>query len=162
MISLYRAVTILADAGVEFVIVGGLALTTHGSAYVTKYLDICFRRTNTNLKRIADALAPFHPRPRGLVDKLPFVWDWTTLQHGTNFTFTTELGDIDLLGEVLAVGNYEDAIKESVEIDLDGSRVSVLSIEGLIRAKEAAGREKDKPGLKELYALRESLSNDQG
>jgi predicted nucleotidyltransferase len=160
MISLYRAVTLLADAGVEFVIVGGLALRSHGSAYVTDDLDLCFRRTNENLKRIADALAPFNPRPRGLSDDLPFVWDWTTLQHGTTFTFSTELGDIDLLGEVLGVGSYDDAVQESVEVDLEGSNVRILSIDALIRAKESAGREKDKPGLQELYALRESLSTE--
>jgi len=160
MISLYRAVKILADAGVEFVIVGGLAVRSHGSAYLTEDLDICFSRSNENLKRIADALAPFHPRPRGLPDHLPFVWDWTTLQHGTNFTFRTELGDIDLLGEVLGVGNYDDAIDESIEVDLDGSQVKILSVDALIRAKEAAGREKDKAGLQELYALRSSLSNE--
>jgi predicted nucleotidyltransferase len=156
MINLYRAVRILAAAGVEFVIVGGLALRSHGSAYLTQDLDVCYRRTNENLKLIAEALAPIHPRPRGFPEELPFVWDWTTLQHGTDFTFVTELGDIDLLGEVSGVGDYDAVLRESIIVDLEGSEVRILSVEGLIKAKEAAGRTKDLAGLQELYAIRES------
>lgn len=46
-----------------------------------------------------------------------------------------------------------------MEMDLDGFKVRVLSIGGLIIAKETAGREKDKAGLKELYALRAAVEN---
>ncbi len=113
-----------------------------------------------NLKRIAGALAPFQPRPRGIPEDLPFVWDAATLYNGTNFTFDTTLGNIDLLGEVKGVGNYHDAANDSVVIDVGGHEVKVLSIDGLIRAKTEAGREKDVPGLKELYALKQAFSDD--
>ena len=87
---------------------------------------------------------------------LPFVWDWTTLQNGTNFTFTTSLCDIDLLGEVPGIGAYEEVLAISITLDFEGVPVRVFSIDGLIKAKETAGREKDKAGLNELYALRDS------
>jgi len=57
---------------------------------------------------------------------------------------------------VSGVGTYEDAVKDSVEVDFDGVSVRVLSVDALIRAKEAAGRPKDAAGLNELYALRDS------
>jgi len=160
MINLFQAAQMLAAAGVEFVIVGGIAVRSHGGNYVTEDLDICYSRTNDNLKRLAAVLAPLNPRPRGMDESLPYVFDWTTLQHDTNFTFRTSMGDIDLLGEVAGVGVYEDLSRESIVVDLDGAPARILSIRALIRAKESAGREKDRAGLKILYALQESELDD--
>ena len=156
MIRLFEAVQLLAKAGIEFVVIGGVALRTHGSSYLTQDLDICYSRTRANLEKIAETLRPINPRPRGFPDELPFAWDWTTLQNGTNFTFKTSLCDIDLLGEVPGIGAYEEVLANSLTVDFEGVPVRVLSIDGLIKAKETAGREKDKAGLNELYALRDS------
>lgn len=161
MIHLFEAVQVLAKAEVEFVIIGGVALRSHGSGYLTQDLDICYSRSRKNLERIAEALEPLKPRPRGFPDDLPFIWDWSTLQNGTNFTFKTTLCDLDLLAEVPGVGTYEDAFKNSVANDFDGYPVRVLSIDALIRAKETAGRKKDIAGLNELYALRDSLPDEE-
>ena len=156
MINLFSAAQLLARAGVEFVIVGGIAVRSHGTNFITEDLDICYSRKSENLKKIADVLGPLNPRPRGFPEDLPYIFDWSTLQHGTNFTFRTSLGDIDLLGEVSGVGTYDDLLKESIEVDLDGSPARILSVNGLIKAKEAAGRQKDESGPKVLYALRDS------
>lgn len=155
MIQLFEAVRVLAQADVEFVIVGGVALRSHGSSYLTQDLDICYSRSRVNLERIVKALEPLQPRPRGFPEDLPFVWDWSTLQRGTNFKLKTTLCDIDLLGEVAGLGTFDDVLKESIQIDLEGKIVRILSIDGLINAKETAGRPKDRAGLQELYALRE-------
>ena len=140
-------------------IVGGVAIRSHGGNYVTEDLDICYSRTRDNLKKIANVLEPLQPRLRGVEAHLRFVFDWTTLQHGTNFTFTTTLGDVDLLGEVKGIGTYDDLVKESIEVDLDGLATHILSISGLIAAKRAAARPKDEAGLKVLYALQEAEEN---
>ena len=160
MFDLLRAVQMLSAAEVEFIVVGGVAIRGHGGSYVTEDLDICYSRTRENLKKIADVLAPLNPRLRGIDDSLPFVFDWTTLQHCTNFNVTTLLGDIDLLGEVKGIGSYEDLLSESLEIDLNGYRTKLLSIPALIVAKEAAGREKDRVGLQVLYALQEAMNDE--
>lgn len=160
MSQLVEAIITLAQNKVDFVVVGGMAIRSHGSSYLTQELDICYSRERENLKRIADALAPLKPRPRGIPDDLPFVWDVATLYNGTNFTFDTTLGNIDLLGEVKGVGTFHDAVNDSVEIDIGGNEVRILSIDGLIRAKTEAGREKDIPGLKELYALKQAFSDE--
>lgn len=141
-------------------IVGGIAIRSHGGNYITEDLDICYARDRENLKRLADVLSPLKPRPRGLDKALPYVFDWTTLRQGTNFTFTTSLGDLDLLGEVKGVGIYDDLARESISVDLDGCAINILSVPALIRAKEAAGREKDKPGLTVLYALEEAAAGE--
>lgn len=160
MFNSFKAAQLFSEAGAKFVIVGGIAIRSHGGNYITEDLDICYLRTRDNLKKLANVLAPLNPRPRGIADNLPFIFDWTTLQHGTNFTFKTSLGDIDLLGEVKGIGNYDDLVKESISVDLDGFPTYVLSIPALIIAKEAWARPKDEPGLKVLYALKESEEED--
>jgi hypothetical protein len=156
MNNLFRAAQLLSKAGVEFVIIDGIAIRSHGGNYITEDLDICYSRTEENLKKIANVLSPLKPRPRGLDKELPYIFDWTTLQHGTNFTFRTSMGDVDLLGEVKGVGNYDDLLKDSIIVDLDGCPTYILSIPALIVAKKAAGRPKDEAGLKILEALLES------
>ncbi len=160
MINLFEIARRLSEAGVDFVIVGGVAIRSHGGNYVTDDIDICYLRSNENLKKIADVLAPLKPWARGLDRNLPFVFDWTTLQHGTNFTFATEMGDVDFLGEVKGVGDYTQVMKVADTVDLDGFPTKVLSVSALITAKEAANREKDKPGLMVLYALQEAKSDE--
>ena len=159
MINLFELARRFSSAGVDFVIVGGIAIRSHGGNYITEDLDICYSRQRENLKKIAGVLEPLQPRLRGIDDTLPFVFDWTTLQHGTNFTFTTALGDVDLLGEVKGVGAYDDLVKESIEVDLDGFATYILSIPSLIAAKKAAARPKDEAGLQVLYALKEAEEN---
>ena len=73
---------------------------------------------------------------------MPFVWDASTLTNGTLFTLDTELDDFDLLGEVDGLGSYDDVLRASTSWDIYGYKISVLSIDGLITAKERAGREK--------------------
>lgn len=161
MIDLFEVARLLSQSNVEFVIVGGIAIRSHGGNYITEDLDICYSRKRENLKKLAGVLEPLKPRPRGIPETLPFVFDWSTLQHGTNFTFTTSMGDVDLLGEVKGLGSYDDLLKDSITVNLDGFPTHILSVPGLITAKEAAGRPKDEAGLKVLYALRESERDEE-
>lgn len=142
----------LTDAGVDFVIIGGLAVISHGHVRATLDVDICYGRTPQNVRKLVAALLPIHPRLRGAPPDLPFFWDEQTVRNGLNFTLTTDDGDIDLMGEVAGLGNYNDIALRAEEIDLHGQLVRVLSLEDLIRSKAAAGRAKD---LIDLEALRE-------
>ena len=155
MIELQPVLESLARHEVEFIIVGGVAMNLHGSAHVTFDLDICYARPLANLKRIVAALASYHPRLRGLPENLPFVWDERALRSSTNFTLTTDLGDIDLLGEIAGVGSYQAALAASVIVPLYGIKCRVLALDALIASKRAANRTKDQLVLPELEALRE-------
>jgi predicted nucleotidyltransferase len=161
VIDLSPALEALTENKVDFVIVGGIAITAYGSAYITKYLDFCYLRTPENLKKIVTALASFNPRLRGFPKELPFVWDERTLLNGTNFTLETDIGDIDLLGEVAGVGDYKAVEKDSVEMEICDLPVKIISLDDLINAKRAAGRTKDLLVLPELEALREALSDEE-
>lgn len=149
------ALTALIDGGVELIIVGGLAATVHGSARLTHDLDIVYRRTPENLARLAGALAPHQPYLRGVPPGLPFTLDADTLRRGLNFTLTTSLGPIDLLGEMLGGGTYDDLLEHSVEVTLFGRPCRVVDLPTLVQAKRAAGRPKDLEVVAELEALLE-------
>ena len=161
MIKLEPAIQSLADNNVDFVIVGGVAIKIHSSAYVTLDLDFCYSRTKENLSKIVAALSRFNPRPRNFPENLPYFFDERSLQNATNFTFETTIGDIDLLGEVAGVGSFAEVEKSSDIFELYERDVRVLSVDALISAKRAAGRVKDLLVLPELEALREVLRNDE-
>jgi hypothetical protein len=117
-----------------------------------------YRRSPENLKRLETALAPRQPYLRGAPPGLPFVLDAETLRRGLNFTLTTTLGPLDLLGEMLGAGTYEDIAARSNDVILFGRTCKVVGLDDLIRAKRAAGRPKDLETLAELEALRDEIA----
>ena len=151
-----KAVQVLCDSDVDFVVIGGLAATFHGSARVTYDLDICYSRTSSNLRRLTEALAPFNPRPRGFPAGLPFIWDDATLRNATILTLQTDIGEIDLLAEVTGLGSFEEVKKHSITVEAFERRFMTLDLPGLIQSKRATGRGKDLSVLAELESLLES------
>ena len=95
----------LAEGGVEFIVVGGVAATIHGSSRLTRDVDVVYRRTASNIARLAATLTPYQPYLRGAPPRLPFRWDAATIERGLNFTLTTQLGSLDLLGEITGGGS---------------------------------------------------------
>lgn len=140
---------------VDFIIVGGAAAVAHGSARLTQDLDIVYRRDKGNLTRLVKSLTPHKPYLRGAPRGLPFIFDEVTLKNGLNFTLTTTIGDIDLLGEVVGGGNFESLEKYTVKLDLFGFKCLCINLEKLIDLKRSAGRPKDLEAIAELMALRD-------
>lgn len=141
--------------GVEFVIIGGMAAVAQGSAFLTADLDLCYSRKKENLERLAKALAPFNPTLRDAPNKIHFRLDAATLRSGMNFTLTTEAGDLDIFGEVTGLGGTEEVPEFSEEMEIFSVPCKVLTLEGLIKTKQATGRAKDLRLLPELEALLE-------
>lgn len=144
---------LLSAHGVEFLIVGGVSAVLQGATIVTRDLDLCYRRTPENAQRIARALAPLKPRARGFPPELPFPFDQSTILNGCNFTLVIEDEDVGLLGEVSAIGHYDQVVGAAIEVDLGGVGVKLLSLEHLIATKTAANRPKDLAVLPELRRL---------
>ena len=150
----YRGlITTLAAGRVEFILVGGLAAVLHGSLRGTNDVDVLYRRERSNMEKLAAALSPLHPKLRGAPPDVPFGFDAETLKRGLNFTFTTDIGDIDLIGEMAGVGGYEQALPNSPIVEVQGISCRCIDLETLIKAKRAAGRRKDLEALVELEAL---------
>jgi hypothetical protein len=147
---------LLGEHRVDCVIVGGIAALIHGSLLLTNDVDVCYARDPENLKRLAVALQSVHARLRNAPEGLPFILDAETLRRGLNFTFTTDIGDLDLLGEVRGVGHYEEVFAGSITVELFDYRFAVIDIGKLVIAKRAAGRPKDLLALPELEAIQEA------
>ena len=86
---------------------------------------------------------------------LPFRFDVETLKRGLNFTFTTTVGPIDLLGELAGVGPYDAVRARANRATMFGGTYLFIDLEGLIASKKAAGRPKDLETIAELEAIRE-------
>jgi hypothetical protein len=149
-----RLVDALARANVEFVIVGGVAVVAHGHVRATGDLDVCYARTEQNFERLARALAPFRPWLRGAPRELPFTLDAQAIRNGLNFTLTTEIGDVDLLGELTGVGGYDRVVHDAGQLDLYGHAVRVASLDVLERNKLAVGRAKDLLDIEAIAEIR--------
>lgn len=151
----------LTKADVEFLVVGGAAATAHGSARLTLDLDIVYRRTPDNLKRVVEALQSLSPYLRGAPPGLPFLWDERSVARGLNFTLTTRVGAVDLLGEITGGGNYDALLPHTVVMEPFGVNCRCLKLSKLIEVKIAAGRPKDFEVISELEAIQEELGDPQ-
>lgn len=145
----------LCDSKVEFVLVGGVAAIAHGSGRHTLDVDVVYGRSEENIRRLVGALAPHQPYLRGAPLGLPFRWDEETIARGLNFTLTTSLGDIDLLGEIAGGGGYKDLAEQAITLRAFEAECLCLSLQQLIHAKRAAGRPKDFEVIAELEAILE-------
>ena len=147
----------LADGGVECILVRGVAATIHGSARLTRDVDVVYSRRPDNIARVVTALAPFEPYLRGAPPGLPFRWESETVARGLNFTLTTTLGDIDLFGEITGGGGFEQLRAQAHPVRIFDRDVLCLDLPTLIRVKRAAGRPRDLEALAELEAIAEEL-----
>jgi hypothetical protein len=150
-----RLLEVLSRGGVKFIIVGGFAGTLHGSSVPTRDLDIVYSRDSGNVRRLVEALAAHAPYLRGAPPGLPFLWDPATVEKGLNFTLTSKLGAIDLLGEIAGGGDYERLLPDTVLVQIFGVECLCLKLETLIKVKRAAGRTKDLLAVADLEALKE-------
>jgi hypothetical protein len=134
----------LADAGVDFVVIGGVAGGVHGSAYPTYDLDVAYARDPKNLELMASVLHSLGATLRGVPPDVAFQLDAKTLDLGGNFTFETEFGPFDILAYPGGSASYDRLREGARVIDVEGRRIHVASLDHLIAMKEEAGRPKDK------------------
>jgi hypothetical protein len=144
---------VLERYGVDFVVVGGLAGLAHGSSYPTFDLDVAYAREPQNLRRLATALVAIGVTLRGAPPDLPFQLDVQTLANGVNFTFETEFGSFDILGDIAGIKSYDELREDSRLERIEGVEVRVASLDDLISMKRAANRVKDQLMVLEYVEL---------
>lgn len=152
----------LTDGGIEFILIGGVAATVHGSVRLTRDVDVVYARSPENIQKICQALGEVHPYLRGASKGLPFHLDPPTMTAGLNFTLTTDEGDLDLLGEMTGGGTYTQLLPRAVHLEVYGRRCYCLSIDQLIAAKRAAGRPRDIDAIAELEIIRDRIKGKSG
>ncbi|PRQ03138.1 hypothetical protein [Enhygromyxa salina] len=149
-----RLLELLHDAGVEFVVVGGVAAICHGSSTMTSDLDIAAPMTIENVEKLMAALRPHHPRHVTRPD-LGVICDPVEYLAGFRMLLIeTDLGRLDVLREVQPIGPVQAL--ETVQFQLlEGKTFHVIGLEQLIEIKAFVGRPKDRIVEAELRALRE-------
>jgi len=153
--NLNKLLQILLKAELDFVIVGGFAGVVHGSTRVTKDLDICISMKPRDLDLLRTILSPYHPRHRmNPQSKMSFLEVPKTWDGLKNLYLETDLGILDVLGEITGVGAFEKLKASSIVVELFSSACRVISIDDLIISKRSMGRERDLLDAKELEAIR--------
>jgi hypothetical protein len=127
----------------------------HGVPLVTRDLDICCPFTTQNLRRLESAVSDLHPLHRLAADRLPLELTDELCSRLKNLYLQTDLGVLDCLSEVAGLGGYDQALERSVTYHLSYGDFRILSIDALIAAKEAVGRERDLEAVRYLRAIKE-------
>jgi predicted nucleotidyltransferase len=152
---LERFCAVLAEHGVEFIVVGGQAEVLMGSSRVTYDVDLCYRRTSDNLGRLATALGTLNLTLRGAPPDLKFRLDAQALALGQNYTFEVD-GEypLDLLGYLEPIGVYDDLLPHAETVAIGGRPTLVIGLDDLIRIKRHINRPKDRESLLQLEAIK--------
>jgi len=152
----FRPTTLLArlvEGGVDFVVVGGYAMVVHGSAAITRDLDICYAADQPNLDRLGGTLLALEAGLSGVAEEVPFVPDGRTLRRTQILTLVTSAGRLDLLRAPDGAPGYATLAERALTVELDGMTIKVASLADLIAMKRAAGRPKDLLAVEELEAI---------
>jgi hypothetical protein len=145
----------LNQAGVEYVLVDGMAAVFHGVPLVTRDIDVCLPFTEQNLLRLETALADLHPVHRQTPQRLAFSVAEDFPRGLKNIYLRTDWGVLDCLGEIKGVGSFEATLRRSVVIELPIGNCHVLDLDALIDAKSALDRPQDKLALVHLNRIRQ-------
>jgi hypothetical protein len=150
----------LTERGVDFVVIGGVAVILQASPRFTKDLDICYAPEQENLDRLGVVLTELGAKLRGVDDDAPFVPDGRALRQTQILTLTTADGGLDLLAEPDGSPGYPALRRRADQMDIEGTVVRVASIEDLIAMKQAAGRPQDLVDLESLEIARRRRRTD--
>jgi hypothetical protein len=150
----------LRAAGVEHVVVGGVAVVLHGHTRLTVDLDLALDLASANVRAAVDVLTE-----EGLVPRLPVSASdfaepstreaWVRDRHLVAFTMHDPRDarlEVDLLATTPIA--FEDLARDAVNVDVAGHHVRVASLDHLMEMKRASGRPQDVADIEALEAIR--------
>lgn len=152
--NLRLALETLSRHGVEFVVVGGVAVVAHGAGLMTRDLDILYRLEDANVHRLVAALEELDGVAYGDPRRLRFGFDH--LNNKGHHLVETRAGRIDALGSIGVRGEvlYETIVNDAVTMESFGVRFHCISLDRLIALKRELGRPRDLLAVQELEALK--------
>jgi len=137
-------IELLAEAGIEFVIVGGMAAVVQGVPVTTFDLDIVHNRDEANTRKLVALLKTIHARYRGHPpEKIAELSEAAFLGRGHQLLYT-DLGALDVLGAIEEGLEYADLLAYSIEVKLRGKTVKILALDKLAELKSRSANEKDR------------------
>jgi uncharacterized protein with von Willebrand factor type A (vWA) domain len=150
----------LAEAGIRFIMVGGLAAVAQGVPITTLDLDIVHQQSIENIQKLHAFLKKAEAIYRRPDDKRvePEIQDLSRPGH---VLLVTRFGPLDVLGSIEEGRGYEDLLPDTAEIRFRGHKVRILSLELLTELKR---RSRDPEDRRRVPLLEETLrqSRSQG
>lgn len=146
-----RIVEALARYSVDYVIVGGLAVQTHGHVRTTVDIDVFPRPDRSNMARLADALKALRAEVVNRGSEGIEI-NAAMLPRATLWQFQTSHGAIDVLHEAPGAPPYGELRSRALEIRLGELQIAVAGLDDLISMKRASARPVD---LEDIAALTE-------
>lgn len=147
----------LAEAGVDFIVIGGVAVGFHGYVRATKDLDVVPAPDAENLERLTRVLRELGAELDGAGDfdpaELPDPLDAEALATGGNWVLQTQLGRFDIMQWIGDIDLWEMLFPSAIEVDLNGVLIKVASYDDLVALKRQAARPSD---LEDLERLRQA------
>jgi len=134
---------ILTRYKVDFIIVGGVCGVLHGAPVSTFDLDLVHSRSQENLPRLMAALEVLKASYRGREDQ-QLIPSMDHLSSPGHQLLITNYGPLDLLGSIGKDRDYEDLLKDTVELEIEGFHLRMLDLDALIRIKKETLTDKDK------------------
>ena len=144
----------LAQAKIDFVLVGGFAGVVHGCTYVTQDIDICCDFSPANLMALQEALSDLKPVHRMTPKRQKLKLTEKTCRDFKNLYLDTIIGQLDCLSLIDGIGDYDEVKQVSRIIKLDKVKIHVLDIDALIKAKKTLNRPRDIQAIKQLEAIK--------
>jgi predicted nucleotidyltransferase len=148
----------LTEAGVDFFVIGGVAVGYHGYVRATKDIDVVPSPAASNLQRLAGVLARLDAAVDGAdefsPDELPDPLDPEVLGTGGNWVLTTRFGRLDIMQWVGDTGLWAEMAGNAVADEVDGMSIKFVGYRDLVRLKELAGRPEDLADLERLREVR--------
>lgn len=153
MQNLQKLLEFLVQSPLDFVLIGGFAAVLHGCNQSTRDIDICLVLSPNQIQLLREVLKPLNPRHRMTTQKLSFLTEPKDLTGIKNLYLETDLGVLDIVSQVEAVGDFHDVLKNAAEIEIYGGHCHLISIDNLIQSKKALGRHRDLVVVEELEAI---------
>jgi hypothetical protein len=137
-----RILRALAEHGVDYVLIGGLAVQTHGHVRTTNDADLIPAPDPANLKRLAATLRSLDARVLNPGQEDTEI-DAKMLPKTAIWQFVTRDGGIDVMHEVPGGRPYSELSRRALHVRLGDVEVPVVDLDDLIQMKLARGRPVD-------------------
>ena len=150
----------LTEAGINFIVVGGLSAVAQGAPITTTDIHIVHRQSKENIEKLLAFLKKIDAIYRRPDDKIlePETRDLSGQGHAL---FTTRYGPLDVLAIIEDGRGYEDILPDTVEIEFRGYKVRILTLKTLVELKQRSRDPKDRQRLPVLQeTLRQSSLNN--
>jgi hypothetical protein len=152
----------LVEAGVDFVVVGGFAGIVHGCTYVTQDVDICCDFSPANLLALQKAVSKLHPVHRMTPKRKKLELTEESSKQFKNLYLDTDIGQLDCVSFINGLGGYQKVRRISDLVKVRDTKLRVLSLNALIKAKKAMNRPRDKQAILQLEAIKKLKNKQKG